>query len=35
VSRYDVHIGYNPIYEYACLPDTERVVKAIRLVMEE
>ncbi|MCH8273507.1 MAG: 2-oxoisovalerate dehydrogenase [Armatimonadetes bacterium] len=35
VSRYDVHIGFNPIYEYACLPDTERVVEAIRLVMEE
>ncbi|MBS1706602.1 MAG: 2-oxoisovalerate dehydrogenase [Armatimonadetes bacterium] len=30
VSRYDVHIGYNPIYEYAALPDTARVVAAIR-----
>lgn len=30
VSREDVHIGYNPIYEYAALPDTDRVVDAIR-----
>ncbi len=35
VSKGDVHIGFNPIYEYAALPDTERVIKAIRLVMEE
>lgn len=35
VSKGDVHIGFNPIYEYAALPDTERVVNAIRLVMEE
>jgi 2-oxoisovalerate dehydrogenase E1 component len=34
VSRDDVHIGYNPIYEYAALPDTERVLEAIRVVME-
>lgn len=34
VSKGDVHIGYNPIYEYAALPDTERVVAACRLVME-
>jgi 2-oxoisovalerate dehydrogenase E1 component len=35
VSRPDVHIGYNPIYEYAALPDISRVVAAIRLTMEE
>lgn len=35
VSKYDVHIGFNPIYEYAALPDTERAVDAIRRVMEE
>ncbi len=35
VSRPDVHIGYNPIYEYAALPDTPRVVSAIQLTMEE
>ncbi|MFN8138322.1 MAG: thiamine pyrophosphate-dependent enzyme [Fimbriimonadales bacterium] len=34
VSKSDVHIGFNPIYEYAALPDTERVIAAIRLVME-
>ena len=35
VSRGDVHIGFNPIYEYAALPSTEQVVAAIRLTMEE
>lgn len=30
VARDDVHIGYNPIYEYAALPDVDRVVSAIR-----
>ena len=35
VSKPDVHIGYNPIYEYAALPDTDQVVNAIRLTMEE
>ncbi len=35
VSKPDVHIGYNPIYEYAALPSTEQVVEAIRLTMEE
>ena len=34
VSRDDVPIGYNPIYEYAALPDLDRVVEAVRLVME-
>lgn len=30
VSRGDVHIGYNPIYEYAALPSTQDVVAAIQ-----
>ncbi len=30
VSRPDVHIGYNPIYEYAALPSVEEAVAAIR-----
>ena len=34
VSREDVPIGYNPIFEYAALPDVERVIEAIRVVME-
>lgn len=34
VSRGDVHIGYNPIYEYAALPSVEEVVAAVRVTME-
>jgi 2-oxoisovalerate dehydrogenase E1 component len=34
VARPDVHIGYNPIYEYAALPCVEQVVDAINVVME-
>ncbi len=34
VSKPDVHIGYNPIYEYGALPKTEEVVAALRAVME-
>ena len=34
VAREDVHIGYNPIYEYAALPDVSQVLEAIRVVME-
>ncbi len=30
VSKANVMIGYNPIYEYAALPDTARIVVAIR-----
>ena len=30
VSKANVVIGYNPIYEYAALPDVERIVSAIR-----
>lgn len=29
VSKDNVHIGYNPIYEYSSLPDLERALKAI------
>ena len=35
VSKPDVHIGYNPILEYAALPAVEEVVDAIRASMEE
>lgn len=35
VSKPDVHIGYNPIYEYAALPDTNDITDAIRAVMED
>lgn len=35
VSKADVHIGYNPIYEYAALPDTRRVLEAVSLVMKD
>jgi 2-oxoisovalerate dehydrogenase E1 component len=34
ISRGDVHIGYNPIYEYAALPDTDEVIAAVRKTME-
>src|SRR5213596_315739 len=30
VSKANVMIGYNPIYEYAALPDVERIAAAIR-----
>ncbi len=29
VSKGNVMIGYNPIYEYAALPDVERIVRAV------
>lgn len=35
VSRPDVHIGFNPIYEYAAVPSIADVVSAIETVMEE
>jgi 2-oxoisovalerate dehydrogenase E1 component len=35
ISKPDVHIGYNPIYEYSALPSTAQVVSAIRLTMED
>lgn len=34
VSKSDVHIGYNPIYEYGCLPSTADIITAIREVAE-
>jgi 2-oxoisovalerate dehydrogenase E1 component len=33
VSKGNVMIGYNPIYEYAALPDVERIVAAIQRSM--
>jgi len=33
VSKTNVMIGYNPIYEYAALPDVERIVAAMRSSM--
>ena len=33
VSKGDVHIGFNPIYEYSALPDHERVVNAIESIL--
>lgn len=35
VSKPDVHIGYNPIYEYSALPSTAQVINAVRLTMED
>jgi 2-oxoisovalerate dehydrogenase E1 component len=35
VSKLDVHIGYNPIYEYAALPDIQQVVDAIQKTLED
>jgi pyruvate/2-oxoglutarate dehydrogenase complex dihydrolipoamide acyltransferase (E2) component len=33
VSKADVHIGFNPIYEYAALPDRERILAAIEAML--
>src|SRR5256885_4204290 len=33
VSKGNVMIGYNPIYEYAALPDVKRIVAALRRAM--
>ncbi|MBK8478543.1 MAG: hypothetical protein IPL39_20335, partial [Opitutaceae bacterium] len=33
VSKGNVMIGYNPIYEYAALPDTPRLIAAVRRAM--
>lgn len=35
VSKPDVHIGFNPIYEYAALPNTDQVIAAIRTTVED
>ena len=35
VSKPDVHIGFNPVLEYAALPSLEEVMAAIRQTMEE
>lgn len=34
VARHDVPIGFNPVHEYAALPDLDDVVRAVRVVME-
>lgn len=34
VAREDTPIGYHPSYEYAALPDLDRLIAAIRLTME-
>lgn len=34
VSKGDVHIGFNPVYEYSALPDTERLIDAIRTTIQ-
>jgi 2-oxoisovalerate dehydrogenase E1 component len=34
VARDDVHVGFNPIYEYASLPTVEQIVESIDVVME-
>ena len=33
VSKADVHVGFNPIYEYAALPDAERVAAALNQLL--
>ena len=35
VSKPDVHIGFNPVCEYAALPSVEKVLLAIQTVMTE
>lgn len=35
VAKPDVHIGYNPIYEYAAVPDVERIIEAIENTLED
>jgi 2-oxoisovalerate dehydrogenase E1 component len=35
VAKPDVHIGYNPICEYAALPDLDQVVAAIEKTLED
>jgi 2-oxoisovalerate dehydrogenase E1 component len=35
VSKPDVHIGYNPIYEYSALPAVDEIVDAARATMED
>ena len=33
VSKDDVHVGFNPIYEYAALPDRERIAAALERLL--
>jgi 2-oxoisovalerate dehydrogenase E1 component len=34
VARKDVHIGFNPIYEYAALPSVEQIIEAIETTLK-
>lgn len=33
ISKDDVHVGFNPIYEYAVLPDKERIVAGLEKLL--
>ena len=33
VSKDDVHVGFNPIYEYAALPDQARIAAALERLL--
>ncbi|MGZ0707368.1 thiamine pyrophosphate-dependent enzyme [Coraliomargarita sp. W4R53] len=33
VSKADVHVGFNPVYEYAALPDCERIAAALERLL--
>ena len=33
VSKADVHVGFNPVYEYAALPDQERIAAALERLL--
>jgi pyruvate/2-oxoglutarate dehydrogenase complex dihydrolipoamide acyltransferase (E2) component len=33
VSKADVHVGFNPVYEYAALPDRERIAAALERLL--
>lgn len=33
VSKEDVHVGFNPVYEYAALPDRERIAAALERLL--
>lgn len=33
IARPDVNVGYNPVHEYAALPDVDGVVRAVRTTM--
>ena len=33
ISKEDVHIGFNPIYEYAALPDKARIIAGLEQLL--